>query len=91
MMTKVKFKKYLSEKYNISQVLAEEVINIVFDSIPEVTAKEGLKILGFGIFTSKFKGGQKKRNPQNGESIFVPEHRSPVFKAGSEFRRVVNK
>lgn len=90
MMTKEQFKDYLAGKYSVTKVEAASAIEMVFDSIPEVTAQEGLQIMGFGSFTSRLKEEHMKRNPQTGESILVEAQNKPVFKAGVGFKRALN-
>lgn len=91
MMTREQFKKYLADKYDVTLVEANQSINMVFKSIPEVVAQGGLQIMGFGTFTSRKREAHLKRNPQNMERVFVEEQIRPVFKAGAGFKRTLNE
>ena len=47
--------------------------------------------MGFGTFEAKFRAGRNVRNPQTGETVFVSDKTTPAFKAGKEFKDLLNK
>ena len=52
---------------------------------------EKVQLVGFGTFEAKFRAGRSVRNPQTGESVFVPDRTTPAFKPGKEFKDLVEK
>lgn len=52
---------------------------------------EKVQLVGFGTFEAKFRAGRSVRNPKTGESTFVPDRTMPTFKAGKEFKDLLNK
>ncbi len=78
-------------KTNQPRKKAEEVINLVFDSMTETMAKGGrIEIRGFGSFVPKSYGSYTGRNPRTGESIEVKPKRLPFFKVGKELKERVD-
>lgn len=69
-------------------VMVDSLINIVMESVAK---GEQVKLTGFGIFESRVRQARKRRNPQTGELIDVPETVVPVFKAGQEFKEMVRR
>lgn len=69
---------------------AEEVCNIVFDSIKE-SVKNGDKvsIAGFGIFQKKVAGPRTARNPKTGEKVQVPACSKVKFSVGKTFKEFI--
>ncbi len=52
---------------------------------------EKVQMVGFGTFEARFRAGRSVRNPQTGESTFVPDKKTPAFKAGKAFKDLLNK
>ena len=79
------------EKAGMPRKRAEQVINLLFDSMTESLAKgERIEIRGFGSFVSKSYKARMGRNPRTGESIPVPAKRLPFFKVGKELKERVD-
>jgi len=51
-----------------------------------VKKKDGVKLVGFGTFTSSQRKARVGRNPQTGEEIQIPARRVPVFRPGKELK-----
>ena len=51
-----------------------------------VKRKDGVKLVGFGTFTSSNRKARVGRNPQTGEEIHVPARRVRVFRPGKELK-----
>jgi DNA-binding protein HU-beta len=51
-----------------------------------VKRKDGVKLVGFGTFTSSNRKARVGRNPQTGEEIHIPARRVPVFRPGKELK-----
>ena len=56
-----------------------------------VASGEKVQLTSFGTFEMRFRAGRSVRNPQTGESIFVPDRKVPAFIAGKEFKAMVEK
>ena len=71
---------------------AEASINALIDVIAE-SLKDGEKIqvVGFGSFEVRERAAREGRNPKTNETIHIPASKVPAFKAGHEFKKLVNK
>lgn len=66
---------------------AGKIIDAAFDAITDAIRNgDSVTIPGFGTFSRKQKDAAIRRNPSTGESIEVPAHGAPVFKAGKRLR-----
>jgi DNA-binding protein HU-beta len=66
------------------------IINMVFSEIKNSLIKDEIvEIRSFGTFKIKARAAKKGRNPQTGEPVDIPARNVPVFKPGSEFKRLV--
>ena len=82
----------LSSKANLTQRRAEEVVNIIFDSMKEaILNNDRIEIRGFGSFVNREYGSYTGRNPKTGEHIKVKAKKLPFFKVGKELRERVNQ
>lgn len=81
----------LATKRNLTYKKAEEIVNIVFDSMTQALVNhDRIEIRGFGSFVVKEYLGYKGRNPKTGEVIDVKPKKLPFFKVGKELRELVN-
>lgn len=81
----------LSERSKIPRKRAEDVVDLIFDSLSNALASnERIEIRGFGSFVCREYGSYKGRNPRTGESIDVKPKRLPFFKVGKELREKVD-
>ena len=80
----------ISEKIGITKVQAEQIMDLLIDSIVE-SLKRGteVSIAGLGIFSAKKRAERKARNPRTGESITVPAMRVPKFRAAKALKESV--
>ena len=53
--------------------------------------KDGVKLVGFGTFSSAKRKSRVGRNPQTGDKIKIPAKTIPVFKPGSALKEMVGK
>ncbi len=82
----------LAEKVNIPRKRAEDVVDLIFDSMSSaLVAGERIEIRGFGSFVCREYGAYKGRNPRTGESIEVKPKRLPFFKVGKELKEMVDE
>src|SRR5262245_43546297 len=91
-MTKKEIVKKIAEQSGISQQVALEAVQLVFDGIRESLVDEGrIELRNFGVFEVKKRRVRKARNPRTGESVSVPERRVVTFKPGREMEERVNQ
>lgn len=50
---------------------------------------DGVKLVGFGTFTTSDRKARIGRNPQTGEEIKIPARRVPVFRPGKELKESI--
>lgn len=81
----------IATKLNQPRNRAEDVINLIFDSMTNVLATGGrVEIRGFGSFVCREYESYTGRNPRTGESIQVAPKRLPFFKVGKELKERVD-
>jgi nucleoid DNA-binding protein len=91
-MTKKEIARKIAEHSGISQLLALEAVQMVFDGIRETLVDEGrIELRNFGVFEVTRRRARKARNPRTGENVSVPERRVVTFKAGLEMEERVNQ
>ena len=90
-MNKSDLVEMLAEKLMQPKKKAEDIVNLIFDSMTSALATGGrIEIRGFGSFVTKSYESYTGRNPSTGESISVRPKRLPVFKVGKELKERVN-
>jgi integration host factor subunit alpha len=86
-MTKADLVEIVFEKVGLSKKEAQDIIEIVFDTIKEsFVAGEAVKIPGFGTFTVREKAARRGRNPQTGEELEITPRRVLTFKASNQLK-----
>jgi len=82
-MTKKEIVRSISEKLNMTQLKAKDLVQNVFDSIAETIVAEGrIELRNFGVFEVRKRAARKARNPKTGDEVMVKEKYVVVFKAG---------
>ena len=90
-MNKSELVEIISEKGKMTKKKAEDVVNLIFDSMVDAMQGGGrIEIRGFGSFVVKDYGSYTGRNPRTGQSIQVRPKRLPFFKVGKELRELVD-
>ncbi len=70
---------------------ATEALNAVLDTIQFTVAKgDKVAITGFGVFEKSVRPARTARNPATGAAIKVPKTSVPKFRAGADFKALVN-
>ncbi len=70
---------------------ATEAVNAVLETIQAAVAKgDKVAITGFGVFEKTVRPARTARNPATGAAIKVPKSSVPKFRAGSDFKALVN-
>ncbi|KND48707.1 MAG: DNA-binding protein HU-beta [Parcubacteria bacterium C7867-003] len=78
------------EKLGGTKVQAEEIVDLVIDSVVNTLKKGGeVSIAGLGIFSTKTRAARQARNPRTGETISVPAMRVPKFRAAKALKEAV--
>jgi integration host factor subunit beta len=91
-MNKSELVEALSAQKNLTYKKAEDIVNIIFESMSDELAKGGrIEIRGFGSFVVKDYKAYMGRNPKTGEVIQVHPKRLPFFKVGKELRERVDR
>ncbi|MFZ2048716.1 MAG: HU family DNA-binding protein [Minisyncoccia bacterium] len=89
-MNKVAIVEAVHAKLGGTKVQAEEVVDVVIDSIVHSLKKGGeVSIAGLGIFSTKVRAARQARNPRTGESISVPSMRVPKFRPAKALKDAV--
>lgn len=82
----------LADSNELSRGKAEKVVDDLLDLIAEALAKGDKVVLsGFGTFEVRTRVARSGRNPRTGETIDVPEQKTPAFKVGKLLKDAVNK
>lgn len=90
-MNKSELVEALSLEKDLTYKRAEEIVNLMFDSMTDELVKGGrIEIRGFGSFVVKDYKSYTGRNPKTGEAIEVQTKKLPFFKVGKELRERVD-
>ena len=89
-MNKASIVDAVHEKLGGTKVQAEEIVDLVVDSIINTLKGGGeVSIAGLGIFSTKTRAARQARNPRTGESISVPAMKVPKFRAAKGLKDAV--
>jgi DNA-binding protein HU-beta len=70
---------------------ATEAVNAVLETIQSAVASgDKVAITGFGVFEKSERPARTARNPATGVTIQVPKSSVPKFRAGTDFKALVN-
>jgi DNA-binding protein HU-beta len=70
---------------------AAEAVNAVLETIQSaVAAGDKVAITGFGVFEKSERPARTARNPATGATVQVPKSSVPKFRAGADFKALVN-
>jgi DNA-binding protein HU-beta len=70
---------------------ATEAVNAVLDTIQQTVARgDKVSITGFGVFEKQVRPARTARNPATGAAVKVPKTSVPKFRAGADFKAMVN-
>jgi len=91
-MNKSELVEILATKKQLTYKKAEEIVNILFDSMSDALTTGGrIEIRGFGSFVVKDYKAYLGRNPKTGQVIQVRPKKLPFFKVGKDLRDRVNR
>ncbi len=81
----------LIQKENLSETMATDIIDLIFDGFADELKRGGrIEIRGFGNFVVREYKTYSGRNPKTGEKIEVAPKRLPFFKVGKELKETMN-
>lgn len=89
-MNKTELVTIIAENLDQKKVVVEEVLEELTKTIGETLSKgEKVVISGFGTFEVRTRVGRSGRNPRSGETITIPEQKTPAFKSGKVLKDAV--
>ncbi|MBG0763060.1 HU family DNA-binding protein [Acholeplasma laidlawii] len=89
-MNKTELVVLVADKAEVTQVIAEKVVNSFVDVVTETLSKEEkVVVTGFGTFEVRNRVARRGKNPRTGEEIIVPAQKTPAFKAGKLLKDAV--
>jgi integration host factor subunit beta len=81
----------LTKKEHLTEKLAMEIVNLVFDEFTNALKNgDRIEIRGFGSFVARKYDAYKGRNPKTGKVVEVKAKRLPFFKVGRELKKRVD-
>ena len=90
-MTKKEIANEIAHQLEISQLVALEAVQLVFDGIIKTLVDEGrIELRNFGVFKVKKRRARKARNPRTGEKVSVAKRMVVTFKPGLEMEQRVS-
>ncbi|HCQ88793.1 MAG TPA: DNA-binding protein [Clostridium sp.] len=82
----------MAEKSGLTKKETEVALKAFIESVEEALGKgEKVQLVGFGTFETRERAARMGRNPRTKEEIEIGASEAPVFKAGKEFKDIVNK
>ena len=91
-MNKQEFVTFVANQHNCTKVKAEKIINMFTSSvINAIRENNDILLQGFGKFYSLKLSARNGRNPNNGQSVNIPETTYPKFKGGKKLKDACNK
>ena len=69
----------------------KELSDILVNYSVHLEKGEKVQLIGFGTFEVRERAAREGRNPKTNETIHIPASKVPAFKAGHEFKKLVNK
>ena len=89
-MTKADLISQVAKKADLTAKLAKMTVTSVFAIISDALKRnEKVVITGFGTFMVRTRAERKGRNPQTGETIQIPNKKTPGFTAGKTLKRLI--
>jgi len=80
----------VSKRGRFTKKEAKTAVEATLDTIKRNTKKgRGVQLLGFGTFTVTRRKKRMGRNPQTGQEIVIPASKGVRFKAGKEYKQLV--
>lgn len=91
-MNKTELVALVAMKTETTQKEAGKIIDEFINTIAETLATgEKVVVTGFGTFEVRTRVERTGKNPRTGETIIVPEQKTPAFRAGKLLKDAVKK
>ena len=91
-MNRAELVEALANQTNSTKADAERWLNAFITTVTKnIKKKDGIRLVGFGTFTTSRRKARPGRNPQTGEEIKIPARTVPVFKPGAALKEAVDK
>jgi len=82
----------MADELSLSRNKVKQVLNVFIESVQqEVAQGKKVSLIGFGSFSAINQSERVGMNPKTGEKVNIPSKTIPKFKAGKDFRKIVNK
>jgi len=90
-MNKTELIAVVADRADVTQTVAEKIINTFTDVVAETLGEKGEKVVvtGFGTFEVRHRKARNGKNPRTGELIRVPAQKTPAFRAGKLLKDAV--
>ena len=89
-MTKNELIEKVAKKANLTKRASADSVNSTFNLIRDGLVRgEKVVITGFGTFLIRSRAARRGRNPQTGETIKIPNKKTPGFSAGKTLKRLI--
>jgi len=89
-MNKTELVARISEVSGLTKKDAEAALNATLSTVQEaLVSGDKVVLTGFGTFEVRERKARVGHNPRTGESISIPEQKSPAFKAGKVLKDAV--
>ena len=90
-MNKAQLVDQLAGKTGMTKSATEKIVNAFLVCVEEaLAAGNKVQLVGFGTFEVRQRQARKGRNPHTGDAIDIPATKVPAFRAGKEFKSMVN-
>lgn len=89
-MTKNELIEKVAKKASLTKRASADAVNSTFNLIRDGLVRgEKVVITGFGTFLIRARAARRGRNPQTGETIQIPNKKTPGFSAGKTLKRLI--
>ncbi len=90
-MNKAQLVETLSQRLGEDKKRTAATVDALLDTVYRTVQKgEKVALTGFGVFEKRERAARTARNPATGEKVRVKKTSVPAFRAGQEFKSVVN-
>lgn len=89
-MTKNELIEKVAKKANLTKRASRDAVDATFNLSRDALVRgEKVVITGFGTFLIRSRAARRGRNPQTGETIQIPNKKTPGFTAGKTLKRLI--
>ena len=82
----------LAAKENLTEKMATEIVNMIFNGFTDTLKKGGrIEIRGFCSYAVREYKAYTGRNPLNGKNVEVQPKKLPFFKVGKDLKAMVDR